>query len=196
MERGQWCFASFTPTHPEKTMKQLLRLSTEDKTHERLNSGRCDIHAQVYTCHQAWGFWEHRKLDIQWFSSPFGPFQAYYLLPVLPYLLLTSLQFSPFWDPKGLQATANQMHCFPKYERAWHKQAAGHQDSTSDTQDPATAVMQRSKQNYSLPSGEGCQSCLTSDLDRARSKNSVSLAPRAHAGTTKQWSQETRTSHP
>lgn len=37
-------------------------------------------------------FWEHRKLDIQWFSSPFGPCQSYYLLPVLPYLLLTSLQ--------------------------------------------------------------------------------------------------------
>lgn len=178
-------------------MKQLLRLSTEDKTHERLNSGRCHIHAQVYTCHQPWGcILRPEKIGYSMAFLCLWTIQAYYLLPVLPYLLLTSLQFSPFWSPKGLEATTNQMHCFPKHETAWHIQAAGHQDSTSDTQDPTTAVMQKSKQNYSLPSGEGCQSCLTSGLDRARSKNSGSLAPWAHAGTTKQWSQETRTSHP
>lgn len=45
-------------------------------------------------------FWEHRKSYIQWSSSPFGPFQAYYLLPVLPYLLLTSLQ--PVFTSLGL----------------------------------------------------------------------------------------------
>lgn len=106
MERGTM-FCIFHPwslnvyIYAEKTMKQLLRLSTEDKTCERLSSGRCHIHAQVYTCHQAWRcILRAQEIGYSGFSSPFGPFQVYYLLPILPYLLLTSLQ--PVFTSPGL----------------------------------------------------------------------------------------------
>lgn len=139
-------------------------------------------------------FWEHRKLDIQCFSSPFGSFQAYYLLPVLPYLLLTSLPvFTSLELPKDWKLLL--IKCNVSQNMKEHD--IYRQQLTSDTQGSTTAAMQRPKQNYSLPSGKGCQSCLTtSDLDRTRSKKSVSLAPWARAGTTQQRSQGTRTPHP
>lgn len=144
MERGTM-FCIFQPwslnvyIYAEKTIKQLLRLSTEDKTCERLSSGRCHIHAQVYTCHQAWGCILR--------AQEIGYSVVFFSLWTIPSLLFTSYpplsathQFTTSFHlsraPQGLKAIANQMQCFPKYERAWHIQTAGHQFNTSDTQGP------------------------------------------------------------
>lgn len=205
MERGQWCFASSIPRAWMSIFIQRKQWNSYSDWAQRtkpvrLSSGRCRIHAQVYACHQPWVY-ILRAQEIVYSV-------VFLSLWTIPSLLFTSCpplsathQFTTSFHlsgaPKGLEAIANQMQCFPKYERAWYIQAAGHQDSTSHMKSPTTAATQRSKQNYSLPPGEGCQSCLiSSDLDRARSKKSGSPASWAHAGTMQQWSQGTRTPHP
>lgn len=99
MERGQRCFASSIPRSWMRIFIQRKQWNSYSDWAQRMKSvrnwasqGVTSMLRSIFATKLGDTFWEHRKLDIQWFSSPFGPFQAYYLLPVLPYLLLTSLQ--------------------------------------------------------------------------------------------------------
>lgn len=201
MERGQRCFASSMPRAWMWIFIQRKQWNSYWDWAQRTKpvrdwalEGVTTTFRSILVTKLGDAFWEHRKLDSQCFSSPSGSFQAYQLLPVLPYLLLTSLPvFTSLGFPKDWKLLL--IKCNVSQNMKEHDICR--QQVTSDTQGPTTAAMQRPKQNYSLPSGKGCQSCLTSsDLDRPRSKKSGSLAPWAHAGTTKQWSQRTRTPHP
>lgn len=87
-------------------------MSIEDKNCERLSIGRRHIHAWGNTCDQAWGcIFRVQEIGYSVFVPSLWIIPRF-LLPVLPYLLLTSLQ-PVFWElsgaPKGLGAIAKQM---------------------------------------------------------------------------------------